>query len=365
MHTGHNAAEAACGAHVGERNGSKAKNTMPCAADKCPTRGRRIPARCQQRLSTVQGAWVCGGRGWGGMYAVSPSPAAPLTDALGVVRGAVVGPNLRQSGDGAAGRQGGRRAAAGGRGRRGKRGGRGQGRTRGGEGRDSRGQRRRALAPRGGTGGSPRQLGAQPGRERQVRHICGRQHCQGVGGGRGGGGEDGGGRGRESADSAQCAGCSHELDPPGRSERKQRQRWVRVARDWSDRPQEHRWTHRRTGAAKHGRAGTGELARGKEDRRAPGEEQEEKESATGTNGHSPSSCLQQPPSGSPPQVGAALRADEKTEARRQETARYKALAHLEDQRRRRQAPSPEPKTVYRLEVGRGGAENIGKQKRAR
>ena len=35
---GHNAAKATCGAHIGERDGSKASDTMPCAAEQCPTR---------------------------------------------------------------------------------------------------------------------------------------------------------------------------------------------------------------------------------------------------------------------------------------------------------------------------------------
>ena len=58
-----------------------------------------------------------------------------------------------------------------------------------------------------------------------------------------------------------------------------------------------------------------------------------------------------------------MRAGEEREARRWHTARYKALAHLERQRRHWQAPSPEPKTIYQLEmeVGRGGAENKGKK----
>ena len=65
------------------------------------------------------------------------------------------------------------------------------------------------------------------------------------------------------------------------------------------------------------------------------------------------SFTQQPP-GSLPQVSAAVRADEEErEARRQQTARYEALAHIERQRCRRQAPRPEPDTIYRQEMGSG------------
>ena len=38
--------------------------------------------------------------------------------------------------------------------------------------------------------------------------------------------------------------------------------------------------------------------------------------------------FRQPPPGSPPQVSAAVRAEEEREARRQQAARYEALAHL-------------------------------------
>ena len=64
----------------------------------------------------------------------------------------------------------------------------------------------------------------------------------------------------------------------------------------------------------------------------------------GTSGDSHSSRLGSSPPGSPPQVSAVVRAEEEREARCQQKARYKALAHLENQRRRQQAPLPEPKS---------------------
>ena len=89
----------------------------------------------------------------------------------------------------------------------------------------------------------------------------------------------------------------------------------------------------------------------------------------GGQGHQwprPQQLFRQQPPGSLPQVSAAVRAEEEREARRRQTGRYKALANLEPQRRRRQAPSTEPKTTYQLkmEVGRGGAEKKGKKEGA-
>ena len=46
--TGQNAASAAGGAQVEESDGSKARDTTPCAAEQCPTRQSRSPARHQQ-----------------------------------------------------------------------------------------------------------------------------------------------------------------------------------------------------------------------------------------------------------------------------------------------------------------------------
>ena len=63
--------------------------------------------------------------------------------------------------------------------------------------------------------------------------------------------------------------------------------------------------------------------------------------------------FRQPPPRSPPGVSAAVRAEEEREARRQQAARYEALAHVEDQRRRRQPPGQGPDTIYQLEMEPG------------
>ena len=81
----------------------------------------------------------------------------------------------------------------------------------------------------------------------------------------------------------------------------------------------------------------------------------------------PQHSFKQPPPGSPPQVSAAVRSEEEREAGRQQTARYKALAHMERQRHRRQAPKLGPETIYRQEMASGkgrserqcGQEGIG------
>ena len=67
----------------------------------------------------------------------------------------------------------------------------------------------------------------------------------------------------------------------------------------------------------------------------------------------PQRSLIQQPLGLPPQVSAAVRAEEEREARRQQAARYEALAHMERQRHRREAPEPGPDTIYRQEMGSG------------
>ena len=59
----------------------------------------------------------------------------------------------------------------------------------------------------------------------------------------------------------------------------------------------------------------------------------------------PQQSFRQLPQGSPPQVSVAVRVEVKREARRQQTGRYEAPAHMEHQRHRQQAPSPEPKTI--------------------
>ena len=67
----------------------------------------------------------------------------------------------------------------------------------------------------------------------------------------------------------------------------------------------------------------------------------------------PQRSFRQPPPRSPPGVSAAVRAEEEREARRQQAARYEALAHVEHQRRRRQPPGQGPDTIYQLEMEPG------------
>ena len=67
----------------------------------------------------------------------------------------------------------------------------------------------------------------------------------------------------------------------------------------------------------------------------------------------PQHSFRQPPPRSPPGVSAAVRAEEEREARRQQAARYEALAHVEHQRRRRQPPGQGPDTIYQLEMEPG------------
>ena len=59
------------------------------------------------------------------------------------------------------------------------------------------------------------------------------------------------------------------------------------------------------------------------------------------------------PPGSLSQVSAVVRAEERREARRQQTARYEVLKRMEHQRCGRQAEKPGPETMYRLEMGSG------------
>ena len=67
----------------------------------------------------------------------------------------------------------------------------------------------------------------------------------------------------------------------------------------------------------------------------------------------PQHSFRQLPPRSPPQVSAAIRAEEEREARRQQAARYEALAHVEHQRHRRQPPEQGPDTIYQLEMEQG------------
>ena len=86
-----------------------------------------------------------------------------------------------------------------------------------------------------------------------------------------------------------------------------------------------------------------------------------KGSGRGRQWPQPQRSFRQLPPGSPPQVSAAVRAEEQREARRQQAARYEALVHVERQRRRHQPPEPGPDTSYRLEMepGRTGLGHEG------
>ena len=74
----------------------------------------------------------------------------------------------------------------------------------------------------------------------------------------------------------------------------------------------------------------------------------------------PQLSFKQPPPGLPPQVSAAVRAEEERDARRQQAARYEAPAHLERRRRRHQPPEPGPDTIYRLQM-ESGSTRSGRQ----
>ena len=78
-----------------------------------------------------------------------------------------------------------------------------------------------------------------------------------------------------------------------------------------------------------------------------------KGSGRGRQWPQPGSLFRQPPPRSPPGVSAAVRAEEEREARRQQAARYDALAHVEHQRRHRQPPGQGPDTIYQLEMEPG------------
>ena len=86
-----------------------------------------------------------------------------------------------------------------------------------------------------------------------------------------------------------------------------------------------------------------------------------KGSGRGRQWPQPKRSFMQSPPGSPPQVSAAVRAEEEREVRRQQAARYEALAHMERQRRLRQPPEQGPDTIYRLEMlpGRTGSGRQG------
>ena len=105
----------------------------------------------------------------------------------------------------------------------------------------------------------------------------------------------------------------------------------------------------RTGKGGKGQAGTSGAEQEKEHQAGKGG----KESGRGRQWPQPQPSFRQSPAGSPPQVGAAVRAEEEREAGRQQAARYKALAHVERQSRRHQPPEPGPDTIYWLEMESG------------
>ena len=98
----------------------------------------------------------------------------------------------------------------------------------------------------------------------------------------------------------------------------------------------------RTGKKRKGQAGTTGAVHAKGHLAGKGG----KGSGWGRQWPQPQHSFRQPPPRSPPGVSAAVRAEEEREARRQQAARYEALAHVEHQRRRGQPPGQGPDTIY-------------------
>ena len=80
---------------------------------------------------------------------------------------------------------------------------------------------------------------------------------------------------------------------------------------------------------------------------------EGKGSGRGRQWPQPQRSFRQSPPWSPPRVSAAVRAEEEREVRRQQAARYEALAHVEHQCHRRQPPEQGRDTIYQLEMELG------------
>ena len=78
-----------------------------------------------------------------------------------------------------------------------------------------------------------------------------------------------------------------------------------------------------------------------------------KGSGRGQQWPQPQRSFRQSPPRSPLRVSAAVRAEEEREVRRQQAARYEALAHVEHQRRRSQPPEQGPDTIHQLEKESG------------
>ena len=113
----------------------------------------------------------------------------------------------------------------------------------------------------------------------------------------------------------------------------------------------------RTGKGGKGRAGTSGAVHAKGHQA----EKRGKGSGQGRQWPQPQCSLGQSPPESPPQVSAAVRAEEEKEGRRQQAARSEALVHIERQRRGCQPPEQGRNTIYRLEVepGRTGLAHLG------
>ena len=109
----------------------------------------------------------------------------------------------------------------------------------------------------------------------------------------------------------------------------------------------------RTGNGGKGQAGTSGAVHAKGHQAGKGG----KGSGRGRQWPQPQCLFRQSPRGSPPEVNAAVGAEEEREVRRQQAVRYEALAHVERQRRRRPPPEQGPDTTYRLEMepGRKGS----------
>ena len=105
----------------------------------------------------------------------------------------------------------------------------------------------------------------------------------------------------------------------------------------------------RTGKGGKGQAGTSGAVHAKGHLAGKGG----KGSGRGRQWPQPQRSFRQSPPRSPPRVSAAVRAKEERELRRQQAARYEALAHVEHQRRRRQPPEQGPDTIYQLEMEPG------------
>ena len=86
-----------------------------------------------------------------------------------------------------------------------------------------------------------------------------------------------------------------------------------------------------------------------------------KGSGRGRQWPQPQRLFRQPPPRSPLGVSAAVRAEEEREARRQQAARYEALAHVEHQRHRRQPPGQGRDPIYKLEMEPGRTRMTGGQ----